>query len=105
MEEAADIRAYTGQKRCPHCGQWSGHYQRPDDRCVHCGQLLDPLAPAREASLEKAWKWELNKTVLIDISPDDPWLLRMLKHLVRGGQLLFAATVAFILWLITLAAA
>jgi predicted amidophosphoribosyltransferase len=99
--EVNEQPAFTGQKRCPNCGQWSGHYQRPDDRCEHCGELLDPQASAKEEALEKAWNWELNKTVLIPISPNDPWLLRMLKYLVRGGQLLFAATVAFILWFLT----
>jgi methionyl-tRNA synthetase len=99
VSESTPKPAFTGQKRCPHCGQWSGHYQRPADRCEHCGHLLDPQAEAKEEALKQAWKWELDKTVLINISPSDSWPLRALKYVVRGGQLLFAAIVSFLLWL------
>lgn len=91
----------SATKRCPHCGQWSAHRLRPDDRCEHCQELLDPQGPQREAEMEQAWKWELPPAMLIPIPETDPAWLRGLKYLVRGGQLLFAATVSFILWLIT----
>ena len=104
MTEPVDNTAFTGQKRCPNCGQWSGHHQQPDDRCEHCGQLLDPQAVAKNEALEKAWKWELDKTVLVNIDPDEPWLLRMLKYGMRGGQIVFAAILSFILWLVAVLA-
>jgi hypothetical protein len=91
----------TATKRCPHCGLWSAHQLRPDDRCEHCQELLDPLGPEREAKLAQAWKWEMPPAMLIPIPPTDPAWLRGLKYLVRGGQLLFAATVSFIIWVIT----
>ncbi|MCC3160258.1 hypothetical protein LJ737_23680 [Hymenobacter sp. 15J16-1T3B] len=88
-------------KRCPHCGQWSAHQHQPDDRCEHCQELLDPFGPERAAQMEKAWKWELPPMMLLPIPPTDPAWLRGLKYLVRGGQLLFAATVSFIVWFLT----
>lgn len=94
----------SATKRCPHCGQWSAHQLRPDDRCEHCHELLDPFGPERAAQAEKAWKWELPPTMLIPIPATDPAWLRGLKYVVRGGQLLFAATVSFIVWFLTMLA-
>lgn len=91
-------------KKCPHCGQWSGHQRRPDDRCAHCHELLDPAGPAKEAALNQAWNWQAPRVMLITIDPADPWPLRLLKYGVRGGQLLFMATLSFILWLVTVVA-
>ncbi|WP_400190612.1 hypothetical protein [Hymenobacter sp. B81] len=91
----------SASKKCPHCGQWSAHQQQPDDRCEHCHELLDPQGPAKQAEMEQAWKWELPPAMLIPIHPTDPWWLRGPKYLVRGGQLLFAATVSFVIWLVT----
>ena len=92
---------YSDTKRCPHCGTWSVHQRRPDDRCTHCHELLDPHGPARDAALQKAWEWEMPRFVLIPIDPAEPLPLRLLKYLVRGGQLLFLATLSFIVWLVT----
>ncbi|GAB2940090.1 hypothetical protein GCM10027048_00410 [Hymenobacter coalescens] len=93
-------RALFASKRCPHCGAWSDHQHRPDDRCQHCHELLDPQGPQRAADLQKAWQWEMPPVMLIPILPTDSRLVRLFKHVVRGGQLLFAATISFILWLI-----
>ncbi|GAA4385234.1 hypothetical protein [Hymenobacter koreensis] len=94
----------SASKKCPHCGQWSGHQQRPDDRCEHCHELLDPQGPRKEAEMKQAWKWEMPQIMLITIHPTDPWPLRMLKYAVRGGQMLFIATLSFIIWVVTVLA-
>jgi hypothetical protein len=91
-------------KKCRHCGQWSVHRGQPDDRCEHCHELLDPSAPGQAADLLKAWNWQMPQIMLIDIDPADAWPLRMLKYLVRGGQMLFIATISFIVWLVTVVA-
>ncbi|RTQ51560.1 hypothetical protein EJV47_07105 [Hymenobacter gummosus] len=91
----------SATKRCPHCGQWSDYRQQPDDRCQHCHELLDPLGPQRAAEMEQAWKWEMPPAMLIPIPETEPAWLRGLKYVVRGGQLLFAATVSFIVWFLT----
>jgi len=100
METAAP----SDSKKCPHCGQWSVHHRQANDRCEHCHELLDPSAPGKEAALQQAWNWQMPKVMLITIDPADPWPLRMLKYVVRGGQLLFIATLSFIVWLATVAA-
>lgn len=91
-------------KKCPHCGLWSEHQGLLDDRCGHCHELLDPNGPRKYAELQEAWKWQMPKVMLITIDPADPWPLRLLKYLVRGGQLLFIATLSFIVWLVTMLA-
>jgi hypothetical protein len=99
-----DPTPLADSKKCPHCGQWSVHLRQPDDRCEHCHELLDPAGPEKAAELSKAWKWEMPQIMLVTIDPADPWLLQMLKYLVRGGQMLFIATVSFIVWLVTVVA-
>ena len=100
MEPAPQLNS----KKCPHCRLWSEHQGLPDDRCGHCHELLDPNGPRKHAELQEAWKWQMPKVMLITIDPADPWPLRLLKYLVRGGQLLFIATLSFIVWLVTMLA-
>ncbi|KAA9327487.1 hypothetical protein F0P96_16015 [Hymenobacter busanensis] len=94
----------SASKRCPHCGQWSDHQHRPDDRCTHCHELLDPKGPQKAAEMEQAWKWEMPPVMLIDIKPTDGAVLRFFKYIIRGGQLAFASLVAFIIWVVTVLA-
>ena len=93
-------------KKCPHCGQWSAWQQRATDRCEHCGQLLDPQRVAREeARREQDEQPAAPGLTLIEIKPDDGPVLTFLKYIVRGGQLAFAAIMAFLVWLVTAVAA
>lgn len=39
--------------------------------------------------------------MLIEIKPEDGALVRFVKYIIRGGQLAFAALLAFMLWLVT----
>lgn len=90
-------------KKCPHCGQWSAWQQQAADRCTHCSQPLDPQRVAsQQARTEQSQKPGLT---LIEIKPDDGPVLSFFKYLVRGGQLAFAAIMAFLVWLVTALAA
>ena len=91
-------------KKCRHCGQWSVHQRQPNDRCEHCHELLDPDASSQAEALQQAWNWQMPKVMLIPVPSSDPWPLQMLKYVVRGGQLLFIATLSFIVWLVTVVA-
>jgi len=91
-------------KKCPHCGQWTTWQQHPDDRCEHCQQILEPHRVAsNQARQAQADKPQPNFE-LIDINPDDPLPLKLVKYVIRGGQLFFAAIIAFIVWLVTVIA-
>ncbi|RYU81280.1 hypothetical protein [Hymenobacter persicinus] len=91
-------------KKCPHCRQWSAWQQQATDCCEYCGELLDPAAQRRAAEQEEIANQPVPQFMLIDIKPTDGPLLRFFKYLVRGGQLAFAAIMAFFLWFVTVLA-
>ena len=88
-------------KKCPHCQQWSGWQQRPNDRCEHCGELLDPQAQCSVLAREELAKQQMPSILLIEVKPDDGAVVRFLKTIIRGGQLAFGAILAFLVWFAT----
>jgi hypothetical protein len=91
-------------KKCPHCGQWTNWQQHPDDRCEHCQQVLEPHRVANDQARQALDEKVGANLVLIDINPDDPLPLKLGKYVIRGGQLFFAAIVAFVVWFVTVLA-
>jgi hypothetical protein len=94
----------TASKKCPHCGFWSPWQQRADDRCERCGLLLDAQRLRSEKLREEQAKEPLPTFLRVEMKPDDGPVLRFFKHIIRGGQLAFAALVSFMLWLVTILA-
>lgn len=88
-------------KKCPHCHQWSTWQQRPDNRCEHCGEFLDPQAHQSNLAREQVAQQKMPSVVLVEIKPEDGPVVRFLKIIARGGQLAFAAILAFIVWVVT----
>jgi predicted amidophosphoribosyltransferase len=95
------MRTLFSSKKCPHCDQWSAWQQLADDRCEHCHELLDPQAQHRLDEQEQVAQQPISQFMLIEIKPTDGAVARFFKYLVRGGQLAFAALMAFLLWVIT----
>ncbi len=95
---------YTATKKCPHCGRWTEWQQQPTDRCQHCGQVLEPARAASDERRQQQADAPLAPVLLIEIKPDDGPIVRFFKHIIRGGQLAFAAFMAFLVWLVTVAA-
>ncbi|GAA4352471.1 hypothetical protein GCM10023185_12190 [Hymenobacter saemangeumensis] len=91
-------------KKCPHCGQWTRWQQQPTDRCEHCGQVLEPYRAASDEERRKLEEKQDYNPILIEIQPDDSAVVRFFKHIIRGGQMAFAALVAFVVWLVTVIA-
>lgn len=94
----------SSTKKCPHCGQWTRWQQQPDDRCEHCQQVLEPHRVASEQARQALADRPDPSFVFISINPDDPLPLRLLKYMIRGGQMFFAAIVAFVVWVVTVIA-
>lgn len=93
-------------KKCPHCGKWSVWQQQVTDRCEHCGEFLDPQRVARDnIRHEQRQKKAVPGLSLIEIKPDDGPVLSFFKYIGRGGQIAFAAIMAFFVWLVTAVAA
>jgi hypothetical protein len=100
-----DEKKLVSTKKCPFCQQWSEWDMQPDDRCAHCGKLLDPQASNRARQEEAmAHQKAASKVRLIQINADDSAIIRLLKWIVRGGQLLFIALLSFFIWVATVAA-
>ncbi|MFD2783967.1 hypothetical protein [Hymenobacter rubripertinctus] len=96
---------FAATKKCPHCGLWTEWEQRPTDRCQHCGQVLEVRRAASDQQRQQQADAPLAPVLLIEIKPDDGPATRFFKHLIRGGQLAFAAIIAFLVWLVTVVAA
>lgn len=96
----------NASKKCPHCGNWSQWTQNPTDLCQHCGSVLDPVAVARQEAREERKQEEAERLSIkfIEIKPDDPWYLRIIKRMGLGFQIAFVSIVSFFLWLIALLA-
>jgi predicted amidophosphoribosyltransferase len=92
-------------KKCAACQQWSVWQQSLNDRCEHCGELLDPQAAQNARQREEVANQKATPGLqLIEIHPDDGAFTQFFKRMIRGGQLAFAAILAFIVWFVTLAA-
>ena len=99
-----DQAPLTASKKCPHCGFWSRWQQQADDRCERCGLLLDAQRLRSEKLREEQAKEPLPTFLQIEMKPDDSPTMRFFKHIIRGGQLAFAALVSFVLWIVTILA-
>jgi hypothetical protein len=91
----------SATKKCPHCGQWTAWQQQPSDCCQWCGKVLEPYRVASNQARQTLADKAMPQMLLVDIKPDDGTALRFLKRIIRGGQLAFAALVAFFVWILT----
>lgn len=91
-------------KKCPSCQQWSRWQLDPNDCCTHCGELLDPQAQYSAIEREKRANQKMPAVLLIEIEPNDSAVVHFFKTIIRGGQMLFAAIVAFLVWFVTIVA-
>lgn len=96
----------NSSKKCPNCGKWSRWNQNPTDRCEYCNSILDPVAVARQQAREERKQEESERFTIdfIKIDPDDPWYINIFKKVGLGIQVVFAAIISFILWLIAVLA-
>lgn len=88
-----------GQKKCPHCGEWSNWKMNLTDPCEHCGKTLGGKdlenQKRREESLEadeKNWMFYIHEN-------DPAWKIRI-KKVGNFFYTIFMAILSFILWLI-----
>lgn len=89
-------------KKCPACGQWSKWNQNFEDRCEHCGKLLAPVElKDQEEIQEMAEKNEKFSISLVQIHPDDNFLVAGIKRVIQAFQLVFMGIVSFLVWLAT----
>tara|TARA_R100000455_G_C6257780_1_gene113417 strand:+ start:695 stop:979 length:285 start_codon:yes stop_codon:yes gene_type:complete len=88
-----------GQKKCPHCGQWSDWNQNLTDTCQHCGK------PLGGKDLENQQKREADKKSneenwMFYIKEDDSDLVKTFKKIGNFFYTIYMAIITFIPWLI-----
>lgn len=88
-----------GQKKCPHCGEWSSWNMNLTDRCEHCGQ---PLGGKDLKNQERREQEQLKNTEdwLFAIKKTDSPFVVSLKKIGNFFYTVFMAIISFILWLI-----
>jgi len=47
-----DKYTIMGEKKCPHCGEWSTWNQKLDDPCDHCGKPLGKRCPGKSRKVD-----------------------------------------------------
>jgi methionyl-tRNA synthetase len=88
-----------GQKKCPHCGNWSEWNQHIDDTCDHCGKNLSPVEVKRD-KVRKDEKKKNEEEWMFYIKESDTSLVKFFKKVGNGFYTVFMAIMTFILWLI-----
>jgi len=82
--------------KCKNCGEWNT-LSDENSRCTHCSGLLAEVSAAEKASIDRR---NTAGEIRIQINPNDPWILRMLKRVFNVVQLVFLSILSFILWVI-----
>lgn len=80
--------------KCEHCKQWTDGNLKI---CQHCGGILNEKYIIEKEELAKVESGM--KFPLIEIDENDPILLKMGKHVVRAGQVVFFAIVTAVAYL------
>ena len=78
--------------KCDNCGEWTpGHLEY----CRHCKSLLRAKDKFEHAERKK--RGDL-KPRLIKIHPYEVWYIKIGKHAIRFGQVLFYLLVSLVVW-------
>jgi predicted amidophosphoribosyltransferase len=102
------IRILNTIHRCPACKKFSHTDGSPEALCEHCGSCLDPVALNSQHKYEdekrQAEVKHEHPVFWVNVKPEDNALRRTFVRLMQGGQLLYAAIVSFLLWLVAVIA-
>jgi uncharacterized membrane protein YvbJ len=88
-----------GEKKCPHCGQWSTWNQKLDDPCDHCGKPLGGEDLVHQQMVEKDAQDRAEKWIFY-IREDDSDLMVALKKIGNAAYVVYMSILSFIAWLI-----
>lgn len=88
-----------GEKKCPHCGEWSTWNQNLDDPCDHCGKPLGGEDLAHKQMVEKDAQERAEKWIFY-IREDDSDLMVVLKKIGNTAYVIYMSILSFIAWVI-----
>ncbi|MGB0175826.1 MAG: hypothetical protein ACPF9D_01585 [Owenweeksia sp.] len=78
------------ETKCEHCGFWTNGEL---EKCNYCGRILNEAYHTEKENLKKAQGMQMP---FIAIDPDEPWLIRTGKKIIRFGQMIFFMIITFI---------
>lgn len=88
-----------GEKKCPHCGEWSSWNQKLDDPCDHCGKPLGGEDLVHQQKVEKDAQDRAEKWIFY-IREDDSDLMVVLKKIGNTAYVIYMSILSFIAWVI-----
>ena len=90
-----------GQKKCPHCGEWSSWQVSVHDRCLHCGQALAGRDLEYYEKRQKELKTNEENWIFF-IREKDPNWMKVLKKVGNVFYTIYIAILTFLAWLIAI---
>ncbi|WP_194776711.1 hypothetical protein [Pararhodonellum marinum] len=88
-----------GEKKCPHCGEWSSWNLNSRDTCDHCGKTLgvkDLKYEEQRASDKKVNE----ENWIFYIKEDDNEFVKLLKKIGNVFYVIYMSIVTFLAWLV-----
>jgi uncharacterized membrane protein YvbJ len=88
-----------GEKKCPHCGEWSKWKMDVQDTCQHCGKTLGERDLEYQKIREKDKKANEEQWIF-HIKEDDSDLRKSLKKAGNFFYMIYMGILTFLAWLI-----
>lgn len=88
-----------GEKKCPHCGQWSKWNKNLTDTCEHCGQTLGGVDLEYHERRERDTQANEEQWIFY-IHDTDSDLVKILKKTGNFFYTVYISIITFLAWLI-----
>lgn len=88
-----------GEKKCPHCGEWSTWNQQLTDSCNHCGRTLG----GKDLDYQEKRAAQEQKNIenwIFNIKESDSNFVKGWKEVGNFFYTVYLAIITFIVWLI-----
>lgn len=88
-----------GEKKCPHCGEWSKWNKNIEDLCEHCGQPLGGRDLEFHQNRQKDIQANKEQWIFY-IKESDSDFMKGLKKVGNIFYTIYMAIVTFLAWLV-----
>jgi predicted amidophosphoribosyltransferase len=90
-----------GQKKCPHCGEWSKWTTNMNDLCENCGKALGGRDLEYHEIRERDKKANKEQWIF-DVKETDSALVKGLKIVGNFFYTIYIAILTFLAWLVAI---
>ncbi|MCH7401468.1 YgzB family protein [Belliella kenyensis] len=88
-----------GEKKCPHCGEWSKWTTDINDKCEHCGQPLGGRDLEYKEIRDRDTKANEEQWIFY-IKESDSELVKSMKKVGNFFYTVYMAIITFLAWVI-----